>query len=183
MPDAAVRVDHGTVTSRAMPLLCPRIEDRPQVAAEPATEPRHRRRQRRPAPFPRAARRTPAVLGQQRTQLLHDGVFLLQKRQQGPSGIQTPNDHDYQGFDEQLIRVGLRPSPLALPGGRGKRQVLHQADQADKKAVTIYQAQYLLDFELDTEMLGRRARVGKPCTRSSSQFNDLRFVTTAQLSS
>jgi transposase len=30
-------------------------------------------------------------------------------------------------------------------------------------------------------MLGRRARVGKPGTRSSCQFNNLRFVTTSHL--
>jgi SAM-dependent methyltransferase len=42
-------------------------------------------------------------------------------------------------------------------------------------------SQYLLGFELGTEMLGRRARAGKSGTRSSRQFKDLRFVTTSRL--
>lgn len=138
-------------------------------------------RQGEEAPFPGAPRRHPAVLGQQRAQLCNDRVVLLQKGQQCPRRIQTPNDHDHQGFDEQLIGVGLRSSPLALHGGWGKRQMIHQADQADKNAVAAYHSQYLLGFELGTEMLGRRARAGKPGTRSSSQFNNLRFVTTSQL--
>ncbi len=161
--------------------MCPGIEPPHQLAAQVATQAWQGRGQRGQAAFPGPARRKLAVLGQQRTQLLHDGVFLLQKSEQCPSGIQTPNDHDHQGFDAQLIRVGLRSSPLALPGGRGKRQVSHHADQADKNAVTAYHSQYLLGFELGTEMLGRRARAGKPSTRSSSQFNNLRFVTTSQL--
>jgi hypothetical protein len=74
-----------------------------------------------------------------------------------------------------------REESLGVAGGRGKGQVIHQADQADKNAVTAYHSQYLLGFELGTEMLGRRARAGKPSTRSSSQFNNLRFVTTSQL--
>jgi hypothetical protein len=110
-----------------------------------------------------------------------DRIVLLQKGQQGLRGVQPPNDHDHQGFDEQLIGVGLRASPFAPRGWRGKRQGIDQAYQADKNALTAYHSQYLLGFELGTEMLGRQGRAGKSGTRSSHQFNNLRFMTTSQL--
>ncbi len=172
MPDAAVRAHHGTITGGSVPVLRPRIEDGHQVAPEPATEPRQRRRQGRPAPFPGAARRKPLVLGQQRAQLLHDRVVLLQKGQQRPGGVQSPNDHDHQRFDEQLIGIGLWTAPRALSRGWRKRQGIDQAHQANKNAVAAYHSQYLLGFELGTEMWGRRTRTGKSGTRSSHQFNN-----------
>jgi hypothetical protein len=91
MPDAAVRADHRTITGGSMPLLSPRIEERHQFTPQPSNEAGQSRGQRGQAPFPRPACGEPAVFGQQRTQLDHDGIVLVQKGQQSPRGVQPPN--------------------------------------------------------------------------------------------
>ena len=121
-----------------MALLGPGIEEGHQVASEPPNQPWQGRGQRRQASFPGSVRRSLSSLGQQRAQLGHDRIVLVQKGQQCPGRIQPSNDHDDQRFDEQLIGVGWWTASFPLLRRRRKRQGIDQAYQADKNAVTVY---------------------------------------------
>lgn len=138
VPDPAIRPYGRAVAGGPMPLLRPGVEHRHQLTAQAANQARQRGGQGRQAAFLGAARGQSPLLGQQGAQLRDHGVLRLEKGQQRPGRVQVANDHDHQGFDDEPIGIGPLPTSLAPRGGRGKWQMIHQADQADKKAIPAY---------------------------------------------
>jgi hypothetical protein len=60
------------------------------------------------------------VLREHGTHLLGHGIILVQEAEQGLGGREAPNDHDDQGFDEELVGIELLPPALAFfDWGRG----------------------------------------------------------------
>jgi hypothetical protein len=97
-----------------MTLLHPRLQQRNQMAPQTPDQRRQPRRQFLKAPFPGAPRGKTPVLRQQWPHLLCHGIVLFQKAEQGIGRIESPNNHDEQGFDKELVGIELLPSALAF---------------------------------------------------------------------
>src|SRR5512142_3538368 len=138
MPHAAVGPQRRAVQRCTMALVGPRVQDLYQVPTQAANQRRQRTRQALQPPLPSPAAGETAVFAQQASQLLHQRLGLVQKAQQRPRGVQTPNDHDHQSFQEQSIGVGYRATTRALGRGWGYRNAVKHLYQADQQTLTQY---------------------------------------------
>src|SRR4029434_3766721 len=134
VPDAAVGAQGRTVDSRRVALRCPRPQQRDQMAPQAPNQCGQPRRQFLKAPFPGAPRGKPPVLRQQGANLLRHGIRLFQKAEQSIGRIESPNDHDDQRFDKELVGIGLLPPTRAFDGWWGRWNLLDEPEYADKDA-------------------------------------------------
>src|SRR5215204_2727996 len=96
------------------------------MAPQTTDQRRQARRQFLKASLPGPARRETSVFAQQYPNLPRYGVVLLQEVEQGISRIKSPNDHDHQRFDKELVGIGFLPPALSL---RRRRRSWNQFDE------------------------------------------------------
>ncbi|MDQ5854645.1 MAG: hypothetical protein M3380_21755 [Chloroflexota bacterium] len=94
--------------------------------------------QRGEAALPGAAVGELALLRQQGAQQLQLRRELVQHREQLVDGMQMPDDHAHQGFQEQPIRVDLGTATPPFRGWRWHRHAIHEVDQHDKQRDLAY---------------------------------------------
>src|SRR5215204_3267754 len=128
MPDAALGAQRRTVNGSRTPLLRPRLEEDDQMTSQTTDQRRQARRQSGQASLPSPARRETSIFAQQYFDLPRQGVVLLQEVEQGISRIKSPNDHDHQRFDKELVGIGFLPPALSL---RRRRRRWHQFDEPE----------------------------------------------------
>src|SRR5215471_17570698 len=132
VPDAAVGAQGRTVDSGRVSLGGPGLQQHGQMAPEAADQRRQSCGQFLKAPFPGTSCRKTPVLRQQGTNLLRHWVGLLQKTEQGIGRIESPNDHDDQRLDKELVGIGLLPPTLAFGWARWRWNLLDKPEYADK---------------------------------------------------
>ena len=68
------------------------------------------------------------MLRQQGTNLLCHRIVLFQKAEQGIGRIESPNNHDDQRFDKELVGIELLPPALAFDRWRGRGYLLDEPE-------------------------------------------------------
>ena len=131
-PDTAVGAQGRTVDGSRVSLGYPGLQQRDQMAPQTAKQRGQPRRQFLKTPFPGTPCGKTSVLRQQRTNLVCHGIVLVQKAEQGIGRIESPNNHDDQGFEKELVGIKLLPPTLAFDGWRGRGYLLDEPEEADK---------------------------------------------------
>src|SRR5215472_5444416 len=80
------------------------------------------------ASFPSTPRGKTAVLRQQGPNLLGYRIGLFEKVEQGVGRIESPNNHDDERFDKELVGIELLPPTLAFDRGRGRGYLLDEPE-------------------------------------------------------
>src|SRR5215471_5701769 len=128
MPDATVGAQGRTVDGGRMPLGCPRLQQRDQMASQTSNQRGQPRGQGLKASFPSTPRGKTAVLRQQGPNLLGYRIGLFEKVEQGVGRIESPNNHDDERFDKELVGIELLPPTLAFDRGRGRGYLLDEPE-------------------------------------------------------
>jgi hypothetical protein len=118
VPDAPVGTQGRTVDSCRVALRGPGLQPLDQMAAQTPEQGGQPGRQLLKASFPGAPRGKTPMCSQQGPKLLRDWIVLCEKVAQRLGRRESPNDHDDECFDQELIGRGLLPSALAFGGGR-----------------------------------------------------------------
>src|SRR5215510_5513270 len=134
VPDAPVSAQGRTVDSCRVALRCPGLKQLDQLASQTPDQGGQPGRQLLKASFPGAPRGKTPMFSQQWPKLLRDWIVLFEKVEQRIGRIESPNDHDDECFDKELIGIGLLPSALAFGGGRWCWNLLDEPEYADKDA-------------------------------------------------
>src|SRR5215510_14411443 len=134
VPDTPVGAQGRTVDSRRVSLGGPGLKQLDQMAAQTPDQGGQPRRQCLKASFPGTSRRKTPVLRQQGTNPQRDRIVLFQKVQQGIGRIESPNDHDDERLDKELVGIGFLAPALAFGRRRGRWNLFNKPEYADKDA-------------------------------------------------